>query len=70
MAMFGFFKKKEVKKNITFNYESVVVDMHSHVLPGIDDGAQTPAESIFLIRKMMELGIKNNHCHTAAFISG
>lgn len=56
--MFGLFKKKDVKKTITFNYESVGVDMHSHVLPGIDDGAQTPAESIFLIRKMMELGIK------------
>jgi len=56
--MFGFFKKKTVKKEITFNYESIAVDMHSHVLPGIDDGAQTPAESIFLIKKMMELGIK------------
>ena len=56
--MFGFFKKKAVKKDITFNYESVAVDMHSHVLPGIDDGAQTPAESIVLIRKMMDLGIK------------
>lgn len=32
--------------------------MHSHVLPGIDDGAQTPEESIFLIKKMMGLGIK------------
>jgi len=56
--MFGLFKKKEVKKTITFNYESIGVDLHSHVLPGIDDGAQTPAESIFLIRKMMDLGIK------------
>ena len=35
-----------------------MVDMHSHVLPGIDDGAQTPEESIVLIQKMMELGIK------------
>jgi len=56
--MFGFFKKKGVKKNITFDYSSLLVDMHSHVLPGIDDGAQTPAESIILIKKMMELGIK------------
>ena len=35
-----------------------MVDMHSHVLPGIDDGAQNPQESIVLIKKMMELGIK------------
>jgi protein-tyrosine phosphatase len=56
--MFGLFKKKEVKKKVDFNYSSINTDMHSHVLPGIDDGAQTPEESIVLIKKMMELGIK------------
>jgi len=57
--MFSIFKKKkDQKKDITFNYESIMVDMHSHVLPGIDDGAKTPEESIILIKKMMELGIK------------
>lgn len=56
--MFGLFKKKEVKKTVDFNYSNVMTDMHSHVLPGIDDGAQTPEESIYLIRKMMDLGIK------------
>src|SRR4051794_6236204 len=55
--MFSFFKKKETVKEITFNYDSIAVDMHSHVLPGIDDGAQNPQESIALIRKMMALGI-------------
>jgi protein-tyrosine phosphatase len=54
--MFSIFKKE--KKHVTFNYGSVAVDMHSHVLPGIDDGAQTPEESIMLIRKMMDLGIR------------
>jgi len=56
--MFGLFKKKQEKKHVNFNYESIMVDMHSHVLPGIDDGAKTPQDSIILIRKMMELGIK------------
>ena len=56
--MFGLFKRKQVKKERTLDYGPVVVDMHSHVLPGIDDGAQTPEESVFLIKKMMELGIK------------
>jgi protein-tyrosine phosphatase len=57
--MFGLFKKKSEKKSeITFDYSSIEVDMHSHVLPGIDDGAQNPHESIVLIRKMMDLGIK------------
>jgi len=56
--MFGLFKKKEKKKHITSNYETVMVDMHSHVLPGIDDGAQTPQDSVLLVKKMMALGIK------------
>ena len=57
--MFGIFKKKkEYKKESDFDYSSIAVDMHSHVLPGIDDGAKTPEESIQLIRKMMELGIQ------------
>ena len=56
--MFGLFKKKEVKRTVRFDYSTVVTDMHSHVLPGIDDGAQNVEESIFLIKKMMSLGIK------------
>jgi protein-tyrosine phosphatase len=55
--MFNFFKKKESNKQPSFNYKSIAVDMHSHVLPGIDDGAQTLEESIFLIKRMMEVGI-------------
>ena len=54
--MFSFFKKKDAP--ITITYESIAVDMHSHVLPGIDDGAKNAEESIVLIKKMMELGIK------------
>jgi protein-tyrosine phosphatase len=56
--MFNLFKKKEATNETAFNYESVIVDMHSHVLPGIDDGAQTVDESIVLVKKMMALGIK------------
>ena len=56
--MFGLFKKKQPKRDITFTYEALGVDMHSHVLPGIDDGAQTPEDSIILIKKMMEVGIR------------
>jgi tyrosine-protein phosphatase YwqE len=57
--MFNFFKKKSLRqKEITLNYESVMVDMHSHVLPGIDDGAQNIEESIVLVKRLMGLGIK------------
>ncbi|AYL99247.1 tyrosine-protein phosphatase [Mucilaginibacter celer] len=57
--MFGLFKKKNQEvKEAKFNYESIMVDMHSHILPGIDDGAKTPEDSVELIKKMMALGIK------------
>ena len=49
--MFGLFKKSEIKKNVTFDYSTLMVDMHSHVLPGIDDGAQTLEESVALVKK-------------------
>ncbi|GAB2986675.1 capsular polysaccharide biosynthesis protein [Mucilaginibacter puniceus] len=52
----SFFKGEPSKPAL--NYSSLVVDMHSHILPGIDDGAKTPADSIALIRSMMALGIK------------
>jgi protein-tyrosine phosphatase len=60
--MFGFFKKKKKEEeeviSSNYSYEQIAVDMHSHVLPGIDDGAQNVEESIFLVKKMMEVGIK------------
>lgn len=56
--MFSWFKKSEEKREITFDYSSIVVDMHSHVLPGIDDGAQTVQDSIDLVKRMMAVGIK------------
>lgn len=34
-------------------------DIHSHLIPGIDDGAQTVDDSIELIRRMQALGYKS-----------
>jgi protein-tyrosine phosphatase len=34
-----------------------VIDLHSHVLPGIDDGAETPAQSLDMLRAAAEGGI-------------
>lgn len=36
----------------------IKVDMHSHLIPGIDDGAKSMEESIELIRSFKELGYK------------
>ena len=52
-----FFKKKEIALDIFFPDE--FVDIHSHLLPGIDDGAKNLDNSIELITKMASYGIKN-----------
>ncbi|MBK8880528.1 MAG: hypothetical protein IPN74_19065 [Haliscomenobacter sp.] len=38
------------------SYSVLGRDFHSHLLPGIDDGAKTMEDSLSLIRQMMELG--------------
>ncbi|TGE21831.1 capsular biosynthesis protein [Hymenobacter aquaticus] len=37
---------------------SLEVDMHSHLLPGLDDGAETVEQSVELLRAMRELGYR------------
>ncbi|MFN5333723.1 MAG: tyrosine-protein phosphatase [Bacteroidota bacterium] len=55
--MFGLFKKKT-----TTDWRGALsmlqTDMHSHLLPGIDDGAPDVTTSVFLIKGLMELGYK------------
>jgi len=36
-----------------------ITDFHNHILPGIDDGANSPEESLDLIKKFKEFGIEN-----------
>jgi len=50
--MFSFFRKKENKKKIP----KLKVDLHSHLIPGIDDGSQSMEESLSLLREMESLG--------------
>ena len=38
------------------------VDIHNHILPGIDDGAKTAEESIDLIQGFSEIGVTNFVC--------
>ena len=51
--MFSIFKKR------TFLSEALedFVDIHNHILPGIDDGASTVEDSILLIKKFQDLGV-------------
>jgi len=42
-----------------FNYTNpITVDLHSHLLPGIDDGVRTIEESVAIIKKFKLLGYK------------
>lgn len=52
-----FFKKKEIP--LTEFFPEGFVDIHSHLLPGIDDGAKNLEDSIKLISKMSSYGINN-----------
>jgi protein-tyrosine phosphatase len=51
--MFKLFSKSKPGKA---PFEMLKADMHSHILPGIDDGAQNLTMSLELIRGMKELG--------------
>ncbi|MDB0602029.1 histidinol phosphatase [Tenacibaculum maritimum] len=52
-----FFKRKLIPLKEVF--PEGFVDIHSHLLPGIDDGAKNMENSIELIAKMRSYGIKN-----------
>ena len=56
--MFGLFKKKktETVASPLADYSGLKVDMHSHLLPGIDDGSPDAATSVTYIKAMMALG--------------
>ncbi len=49
----GLFTKKEYPE---FDFAKLGVDMHSHLIPGIDDGAQTIDHSIEILRAFEALG--------------
>lgn len=53
--MFSFFKKKPA---VHIDYSILNTDMHSHLIPGIDDGAPDMATSLKLISGLANLGYK------------
>lgn len=53
--MFNFFRKNPTLAELIPNG---YIDIHSHILPGIDDGAKNLEETVFLLDKMSELGFE------------
>jgi protein-tyrosine phosphatase len=56
--MFSIFKKKNKVQDI----EWLSVDIHSHLLPGLDDGSPNLDESVKLIKSLRELGFSTLYC--------
>lgn len=54
IPMFSFFKRTIFLPDYGF----LSVDIHSHILPGIDDGARELADSIALVKGLNELGFE------------
>lgn len=54
--MFSFFKKKQPA--FSGDLSILHTDMHSHIIPGIDDGSPDVETSIMLIKGLMDLGYK------------
>jgi protein-tyrosine phosphatase len=56
--MLKWFSKKKEEDCTPLDFSVLKTDIHSHFIPGIDDGAPDLETSISLIKKMQELGYK------------
>lgn len=54
MGFLNIFKKREKLPPLDFSW--LAVDMHSHLIPGIDDGSQSLVDTIGLLAKFQEMG--------------
>ncbi len=59
--MFSFFKKKNKPADLK-ELTPLYADMHSHVLPGLDDGSPDIETSIELVKGLSDLGYKKLIC--------
>ena len=55
---FPFFKPRPITPDLSF----IGVDMHSHLLPGIDDGVKTPEQTVAFVKELHALGYKKLIC--------
>ena len=53
--MFDFLFKKKKDTKLILPYKT---DIHSHLIPGVDDGAKDIDSSVFLIKKLSDWGVE------------
>ncbi|MFT7156023.1 MAG: protein-tyrosine phosphatase, partial [Parvicella sp.] len=59
MSLFGrIFGRKREKELDPVDLSVLGVDVHSHLIPGIDDGAKTIEDSLNLLKEFQDLGYK------------
>jgi tyrosine-protein phosphatase YwqE len=63
--MFSLFRSNKTTPDLSF----IAADMHSHLLPGLDDGLQEVRQTIEFARELQELGYKKLIC-TPHILSG
>lgn len=56
--MFSFFSSKKVTPDLSF----IGADMHSHLLPGLDDGLQELDQTMEFMRKLQQMGYRKFIC--------
>ena len=66
--MLGWFKKS-TKKLEPIDFTAVSVDIHSHLLPGIDDGAKDLEDSVMMIKELKSLGFNKISCPSRTDLS-
>ena len=52
------FKKKKNEEPVHEDFSALITDVHSHLIPGIDDGSKSLDESISLVLGLQSLGFK------------
>ena len=54
----GLFSRKNKSNGLPIDFSFMKTDMHSHLIPGVDDGSQHLTDSIALIKELYNMGFR------------